>query len=202
MGARSSPEGSRVAAGRYGLPVRNRAAALRPLPIRGALVVPVVLTALLAVLLAACSGSGGGNATPTAKGKPVACTYVAKLDSIAATVAATDVRNPDLFNETFAASVQDYVKNVRSLRSVAPADLSASLARVEADVQQYRFDAALTDSAPLDAYAARACGRAATVAPITSATTATTAAPSLTAPVSSTTLPGASDTTTTAPSDG
>lgn len=198
MGARSSPEGSRVAAGRYGLPVRKRAAALRRLPIIGAVVVPVAVGALLT----ACSGSNGSKGSTAGEGKPAACAYVAKLDAIAATVATTDVRNPDVFNEAFTAAVNDYVKNLSALRAVAPADLGAGLTRVEADVKQYRFDAALTDRAPLDAYAARECGRVVTASTPTSGPTASTATTALTAPASSTTTPDNSNTTSTAPSDG
>ncbi len=164
----------------------------------GVVLVPVALGALLT----ACSGSNGSKGSSAPNGKPAACAYVAKLDTIAASVATTDVRNPDLFNESFTAAVNDYVKNLSSLRSVAPADLSASLTRVEADVKQYRFDAALTDRAPLDAYAARECGRVVTAITPTSGSTVSTATTALTAPVSSTTTPDDSNTTSTAPSDG
>ncbi len=169
----------------------------------GVVLVPVAL----GVLLTACSGSNGSKASSSSKGKPAACAYVAKLDTIAAAVATTDVRNPDLFNESFTAAVNDYVKNLSSLRAVAPADLSASLTRVEADVKQYRFDAALTDRAPLDAYAARDVRpRGVRARPArraaSSGSTVSTATTVVTAPVSSTSTPDDSNTPSTAPSDG
>src|SRR5450755_1609541 len=99
-------------------------------------------------LTAGCSKVTGSKSSTT--GKPAACTYVAKLDVIASTVAKADVQDPDAFNTTLQRAVQDYVANVRLLRAAAPADLSPTLERVEADVQQLRFDAAVTDRAPLD----------------------------------------------------
>jgi hypothetical protein len=69
------------------------------------------------------------------------------------------VRDPDTFKKTLSTAAHEYVSNVRELAAVAPAELQAGLQRVEADVQQYRFDAALTDRAELDAYAQRTCGR-------------------------------------------
>src|SRR5665213_109174 len=157
MGARSSPEGYRVAVGRYGLPVRMRAPT-RPRPgrragLRTGLRTGLTATGVLVVLVivAGCSKvTGSKSSTP---GKPAACTYVAKLDVIANTVAKANAGDPDTFNKTLQTAVQDYVTNVQKLRASAPADLSPSLTRVEADVQQFRFDAAVTDRAPLDAYA-------------------------------------------------
>jgi hypothetical protein len=139
MGARSSPEGYRVAAGRYGLPVR----------ILGVL--------LLLVVAAACSHVTGSKSSKS--GRPPACALVVKLDEIADTVARADVHDPDAFKKTLSTAVHDYVANVRELRAVVPIGLHDGLTRVEADVQQFRFDAALTDRGDLDAYAARTCGR-------------------------------------------
>jgi hypothetical protein len=149
MGARSSPEGYRVAVGRYGLPVRKRAGAQREWTI--------VTVLVLAATVASCSNSGGGKAS--APSRPAACAIVAKLDAIADTVARADVNDPDTFNQTLSSAVKEYVSNVRALVVVAPTQLRPDLDRVEADVQQYRFDAARDDSADLDAYAATACGR-------------------------------------------
>jgi hypothetical protein len=192
MGARSSPEGYRVAAGRYGLPVRKRARATRR-----RLTVSSLAGALLVVVIAAgCSKVSGGSKNP-ASGRPVTCTFIAKLDSIANTVATANVHDPDTFNATLQTGVNDYVANVRQLRAIAPTDLSSSLQRVEADVQQLRFDAAATDRAPLDAYAARTCGRVASSATTTSAPAATTSVPRSSAPSTVPTGP----TTTTTPSD-
>ncbi len=78
------------------------------------------------------------------------------------------MHQPDEFKKTLDTAVHDYVANVRELRAVAPADLRGELERVEADVQQYRFDAALADRAALDSYAARTCDRA--VQPLTPTT--------------------------------
>lgn len=74
-------------------------------------------------------------------------------------VARANVNDPDTFNRTLAAAVKLYVLNVRSLLVVAPTQLRSGLDRVEADVQEYRFDAAREDRADLDTYAATACGR-------------------------------------------
>ncbi len=157
MGARSPPEGDRVAAGRYGLPVRSRGT-------RGASVFVLAPVVPAMVLLAACGttgskASGGGHTSP--------CAYVAKLDDIADGIARADVHDPDAFKKTLDTAVRDYVDNVKSLRAVAPSALSASLDRVESDVEQYRFVDARTDRADLDAYAARTCGRALLGAPTT-----------------------------------
>jgi hypothetical protein len=157
------------------------------------LLLAVVIAAMIA---AGCSKVSGGSKTPAA-GKPSTCAFIAKLDTIANTVAKADVHNPDTFEATLQTAVNDYVANVRQLRAVAPTDLTASLERVEADVQQLRFDAAVTDRAPLDAYAARTCGRVASAATTTSKPTATTTP---TAPSVPTTAP-TGPTTTTTPSD-
>ena len=135
MGARSSPEGYRVAVARYGLPVQMRTQALRRLRIAGLIAV--------AATAAGCSHVTGSKSSKN--GKPVPCTFIAKLDQIASTVATADVHNPDTFKKTLDTAVHDYVENVRSLRALAPVELRTGLTRVEADVQQYRFDAALTD---------------------------------------------------------
>ena len=149
MGARSSPEGYRVAAGRYGSPVRKPVPTVRCLPIVGVLLVPVILG----------SCGGGRSKSPSSSAHPAACTFVAKLDQIAGAVKRANVRDPDAFKKTLDSAVHEYIANVRELRAVVPVELDAGLERVEADVQQYRFDAALTDRVPLDAYAARTCGR-------------------------------------------
>jgi hypothetical protein len=112
---------------------------------------------LLVPALASCSGVTGSKTG--APSRPSTCTYVAKLDDIANTVARADVHDPVVFKQTLATAVSQYVTNVRELRAVAPVELHPGLDRVESDVQQFRFDAALTDRAELDAYAARTCGR-------------------------------------------
>ncbi len=156
--------------------------------------VPIVGVFIVAVIASGCSTvSGSPSSKPS---RAPACAFIAKLDAIADSVAHADVHDPDAFNTTFKSAVRDYVANVRQLRAVAPADLSAGLEQVEADVQQYRFDAALTDRAQLDAYAARTCGRV-----TRAATTSSAPAASTTAPVSSTIAP-TGPTTTTTPSDG
>jgi hypothetical protein len=208
MGARSSPEGYRIAVGRYGLPVQKRATMQR-LPILGVFLVPM--------LLASCSGGGGGGSSPaaSASGRAPACAFIAKLDVIANAVAQADVHDPDTFNKTLATAVRDYVTNVRGLKAVAPTDLKTSLDRVQADVQQYRFTAALTDRAALDAYASRTCGRVvqaitpttvfgATTTTLPAAFTTTTVAGATTTTVAgaTTTTVSGDSTTTTAPSDG
>ncbi len=190
MGARSSPEGYRVAVGRYGLPVQMRAPALRRMRIVGLIVVAVTVTG--------CSHVTGSKSSQD--GKPRPCTFIAKLDQIANTVATADVHDPDTFKKTLDTAVHEYVENVRSLRALAPLELRSGLTRVEADVQQYRFDAALTDRVALDAYAARTCGRvtssASTIA--NGATTGTTVPVTASTVLTQPTAP----TATTAPSDG
>ena len=119
--------------------------------------------------LASCSGVAGSKSASSSH--PSACTYVTKLDDIANTVAGADVRDPVAFKKTLATAVSQYVTNVRGLRAVAPVDLHEGLDRVEADVSQFRFDAAVTDRAGLDAYAARTCGR------VVGTVTTTTGAP-------------------------
>ncbi len=170
MGARSSPEGYRIAVGRYGSPVRKPVPALRCLPVVGALLVPVIF--------GSCSGVGRSKSSPSSPSThQAACTFVAKLDEIAGTVKRANVRDPDAFKRTLDSAVHAYIANVRELRAVVPVELHAGLERVEADVQQYRFDAALTDRVPLDAYAARTCGRVVNAATTTSGPTTSGSVP-------------------------
>lgn len=183
MGARSPPEGYRVAVARYGLPVLDRgkrAASFRVLA-------PVVPAAV--VLLAACGVTGGSKSSGSDHRE--ACAYVAKLDEIASGVATADVHDPVAFKKTLDTAVHDYVTNVTSLQGVAPSELHASLDRVKADVQQYRFSAAVTDRADLDAYAARTCGRT-----LAGASTTTTPGSAGSVPVTSTTIASATDSST------
>ena len=121
------------------------------MPIAGALLVPL--------FLGSCSGIGRSKSPSSSSARPAACTFVAKLDEIAGAVKRANVRDPDTFKKTLDSAVHEYIANVRELRAVVPVELHSGLDRVEADVQQYRFDAALTDRGPLDAYAARTCGR-------------------------------------------
>jgi hypothetical protein len=183
MGARSSPEGYRVAVARYGLPVR----------ILGLL--------LLVMVAAACSHVTGTKSSKS--GRPPACDLIAKLDDIANRVAQADVHDPDAFEKTLTTAVADYVTNVRELKVVGPITLHEGLNRVEADVQQLRFDAALTDRGELDAYAARTCGRVAgtgtTVVGATTGSTGTTTASTI---AGTPTTVATGPTTTTLPSDG
>jgi hypothetical protein len=110
---------------------------------------------LSGVCLAAC-GTTGSKSSGRREESP--CAYVTKLDEIADGVGRADVHDPDEFKKTLDDAVQDYVTNVQSLRAVAPRELGASLDRIESDIRQYRFVAARTDGADLDAYAARLCG--------------------------------------------
>jgi hypothetical protein len=148
---------------------------------------------LLLVAAAGCSHVTGSKSSKS--NDSPACTYVAKLDAIADSVARADVHDPDKFKATMAAAVRDYVTNVRELRDVAPANLHAGLVRVEADVEQLRFDAALTDRAELDAYAARACGRVAASPASASASSTSTTPTSLAALGSGTSVDTGSTTT-------
>src|SRR5260370_39040091 len=99
MGARSSPEGYRVAVGRYGWPVRTRAAARRGLSVAGVVLVPV--------LIASCSYAGGGAAKSSTSARATACTYVTKLDAIAASVARANVQDPTAFKTALDAAVAE-----------------------------------------------------------------------------------------------
>ena len=192
MGARSSPEGYRVAAGRYGLPVRKRARATR----RRLTVLSVAGALLVVVIAAGCSKATGGSKNP-ASGRSGHVHIHREARQHRGHCGQGRCHDPDTFDATLQTAVNDYVTNVRQLRAIAPTDLSSSLQRVEADVQQLRFDAAATDRAPLDAYAARTCGRVASSATTTSAPAATTSVPRSTAPTTVPTGP----TTTTTPSD-
>ena len=181
MGARSPPEGYRVAAGRYGFPVRKRGRRA-VIGLAGALAIggPMVL--------AACGATGSKS---SGSNHGAACAFIAKLDNIAEDVARSDVHDPVGFKKAFDAAVHDYVTNVQGLRAVAPSELRASLDRVESDVQQGRFSAAATDRAALDAYAARTCGRVAGGATSTTGpgSTGASSVGSTTVPESSTSAP-------------
>jgi hypothetical protein len=140
------------------------------------------------LLLAAC-GAAGSKSSGSDHTK--ACAYVEKLDNIADDVARADVHDPVGFKKALDTAVHDYITNVQGLRSVAPSELRASLDRVESDVQQYRFNAAATDRAALDAYAARTCGRGAQGATSTTGpgTTGLSSADASTVPESPTSVP-------------
>jgi hypothetical protein len=166
------------------LPVQKRAPVAQRVPIAGALVV--------SALLASCCGSSAGSKASPSGAHPGTCTFVARLDAIANSVARADVHDPNTFKRTLDTAVRDYVTNVRDLRAVAPVELHDGLERVEADVQQYRFGAALTERAELDAYAARSCGRARRTVTTTSGPTTGGTLPSTT-----TTAPAASTPPTT-----
>ena len=147
MGARSSPEGYRVAVARYGLPVQMRAQAVRRCDRAGR---------------RGRDGPGCSHVTgskSTKDGKPRPCTFIAKLDEIANTVATADVHDPDTFKKTLDTAVRDYVTNVRELHAVAPIDLHDGLTRVEADVSSTASTPRSPIGCALDAYArARAVG--------------------------------------------
>ena len=130
--------------------------------------------------LAACSGGGGGKAHAGSSSQSPTCTLVARLDDIANGAAHIDISDPDASKRQFSAAVSQYVTTVRQLRSAAPPDLDASLDRVAADVQQYRFAAALTDRADLDTYAKQACHRTVVPVVLTEPSTAPIAAPTTT----------------------
>jgi len=162
-----------------------------------------ILGVLVVVIVAAgCSQVTGSKSTKS--GRPPTCNLIAKLDEIANRVAQADVHDPDAFEKTLSTAVSEYVTNVRELQAVAPIALHDGLTRVEADVTQLRFDAALTDRGELDAYAARTCGRVAGTAttisgPTTGATTVgTTGVTGAGTPTTVATDP----TNTTLPSDG
>jgi hypothetical protein len=154
---------------------------MRGIWIVGALLVPA--------LVSGCSHVTGSKSSKS--GQPPACALIARLDEIANTVARADVHDPTAFNATLTKAVHDYVANVQGLLAIAPGNLHSGLSRVEADVQQLRFEAALTDRAELDAYAARTCGRVAS--PPSTTTVPTTG----TTVFGSTTLPATGPTTTT-----
>jgi hypothetical protein len=121
------------------------------------------VAAVLAALVAGCSGGGSDDdAEPVNRASP--CELVARLDTIAASVARIDVADPAESQKQIDAAIAEYVSTVRALRDVAPGDLQTDLDRVESAVQQSRFEDAAADRASLDAYAARNCGRSATTA--------------------------------------
>lgn len=156
----------------------------------GAVAVPMVIGVLA---LAACSGGGAGGAHGGSPSRSPTCTLVARLDNIANGAARIDISDPDASKRMFSAAVSQYVTTVRQLRSSAPPDLDASLDRVAADVEQYRFAAALTDRADLDSYAKQACHRTVVPVVLTEPSTVPLAAPTttVTLPVTGTTVASA-----------
>jgi hypothetical protein len=111
------------------------------------------------VLCAACSGSGKTHGSGSTKS---ACALVARLDETAAAVGRLDLTDPVAFNRDLRDAAAKYAATVAELRPLVPVDVQAGLDRLEADVNQLRFDDASTDRAALDAYAAEKCGRVAT----------------------------------------
>ncbi len=139
---------------------------------RGRWYLVAVAVVSAASVLAACgsggltpsAGAGGNSRTP--------CGLISRLDAVAAGVRSAPVADPVAFKRTLDDAVTRYRDTLRQLRTVAPPAVGASLDQVEADVSQYRFDAAHTDAAALDEYALRTCNR-----PIPGAVTSTTAPP-------------------------
>jgi hypothetical protein len=115
--------------------------------------VGVATIVALMLLVAACS-SGGGS---THNSRAEICADIADLDSTAAAVGKANVADPTTFQKTLDSSVQHYVKTVRALRPLVPTRLHDTLDRLEAAVEQYQFDDALTARRELNDDSATSC---------------------------------------------
>jgi hypothetical protein len=114
--------------------------------------------------LAACSGGGGDGSSSSSGGGDGPAATCAALDDLAGTAQAVeqaDVTDPEAFEQTLERSVEQYTDRLDALRDVAPESLQRAIDRVERAVDKHDFPAALTARAPLDAYAAKECGPAA-----------------------------------------
>jgi hypothetical protein len=110
------------------------------------------------VVVAACSSGGASNR----ESKDEVCELVADLGDAGDAVAAADVADPESFRRALDDAVTRYVETVRKLRPLVPERLRDDLDHLEAAVEQYDFDEALTARRALAADEATACASATT----------------------------------------
>jgi hypothetical protein len=117
-----------------------------------------VAAAAVALGAAGCNGGSGGAAVAgVGSGTEAMCALMARLDETGKTVASADVQDPARFSRALAGAVKQYTEITRDLRRVVPDDLRDDVERLQAAVEQYRFNDAVDDHAALEAYATREC---------------------------------------------
>jgi hypothetical protein len=131
-------------------------------------------TILLVVLGAAACSQDSEKTSDTPKESP--CPLIERLDATAAKVARADVSDPDRFDKALTQGVETYVATVKQLQDLMPSEMRPDLERMEAAVNQYRFNDVADARAALDTYAAAHCAPTATTAPPASSVPPTTAA--------------------------
>ena len=135
----------------------------------------VAATLIVLGLATACSGGGGNNAAKQqATNTNSACGLVAKLDTIAASIAHADVSDPAAFKTTLQTAVTEYADTLRRLAPLMSPDVRSDVERVEASVKQYRFEEAQGERASIDTYARTNCGRTPVTLPANVTTTSIT----------------------------
>src|SRR5262249_32765552 len=125
---------------------------------------------VLGVIGAACSSGGGVH---TASSKAQVCALIGDLDHSAQAFAATDVSDPEQFHTALSGAVDRYTATVRKFRALVPKASQPNLDRLEAAVDQYRFDEAVTARRALETDSATRCP---STVPTNASTTTTTGA--------------------------
>lgn len=114
--------------------------------------------AAVALTAAGCSSGGGGaSVAGVGSGTHAVCALMTRLDETGKTVARADVHDPARFERALDGAVKQYTEITRELRRVVPSDLRDDVERLQAAVEQYRFNDAVDDHAALEAYATREC---------------------------------------------
>ena len=108
----------------------------------------------LAVVLAACSGTG----TATRPfGPPPACPLLAQLAATGERVARANVADPDAFDATLRSAVATYVRAARGLRVAVPVTLRPDVDRMITAAEQRHFSDAAGARNAIDDYAESTC---------------------------------------------
>jgi hypothetical protein len=120
-----------------------------------------VAAGVVVLMLAACHGSGSASFTPTSGTAAVdvkaACAALSALGSAGDVLNGVDVADPGTSLAALTKAVDAYSKALAAFALVGPTELRAAAARVRAAVLARHFEAATTERAPIDAWAARHC---------------------------------------------
>jgi hypothetical protein len=111
---------------------------------------------IVACAMAACS-SGDSNSSSLRGDTQAVCTLVERLDRTGEDVAAANVEDPEVFGDTLDSAVEAYTDILDDLHDVVPTDLRDDVERLNAAVEQYRFNDGVEPHAAIDAYASRSC---------------------------------------------
>jgi hypothetical protein len=111
------------------------------------------LVCCFAGAVGACSSSSDEGSTTKAR----VCALVAEMTSTAHAIEDAPVDDPDAFAETLDTAVARYADTARELRPLVPDHLRATVDRLAAAVEQYRFEDAAAQRETLDEDEATDC---------------------------------------------